>query len=173
MTGVTDEESKSWEDLNISPDCPNKKYMECEMQCLLTQSDTKHGRISKDDFNLISVIGKGAYGKVLLVKKKSNQTLYAMKILKKNHLRQLKQVKNTLTERKILETVNHPFIVRMNYAFQSESKLFLVLDYCPGGELFFYINKFKRFNETNTKFYAACILLALECLHERDVVYRE
>lgn len=61
----------------------------------------------------------------------------------------------------------------MNYAFQSESKLFLVLDYCPGGELFFYIEKLKHFKEQNAKFYAACILLAIECLHERDVVYRE
>lgn len=90
MTGATDEESKSWEDENMSPVPMQKKDLECEMHCLLNYSDQRNGKISKDDFNLISVIGKGAYGKVLLVKKKSNQTLYAMKILKKNHLRELK-----------------------------------------------------------------------------------
>jgi serine/threonine protein kinase len=95
------------------------------------------------------VIGTGAYGKVLLVKKKSDQKIYAMKVLKKTHIRKQKQVKNTLTERKILESINHPFVVRMNYAFQNERKLFLVLDYCPGGELFFYIEKLKRFKESS------------------------
>jgi serine/threonine protein kinase len=63
------------------------------------------------------VIGTGAYGKVLLVKKKSDQKIYAMKVLKKTHIRKQNQVKNTLTERKILESINHPFVVRMNYAF--------------------------------------------------------
>lgn len=61
----------------------------------------------------------------------------------------------------------------MRYAFQNEKKLFFVLDYCPGGELFFYINNIKRFNEDSAKFYAANILLGIECLHYNDVLYRE
>jgi serine/threonine protein kinase len=61
----------------------------------------------------------------------------------------------------------------MNYAFQNEKKLFFVLDYCPGGELFFYINQIGRFKELSAKFYAANVLLALECLHENGIVYRE
>jgi serine/threonine protein kinase len=122
---------------------------------------------------MIKVIGTGSYGKVLLVKKKDNDKLYAMKVLKKKFIRLKKQVNNTWTERKILEKINHPFIVKMNYAFQSESKLFLVLDYCPGGELFFYLNSIGRFKESSTKFYAANILLALECLHENGIIYRE
>lgn len=88
---------------------------------------------------MIKVIGTGSYGKVLLVKKKTNGRLYAMKVLKKRQIKQKKQVRNTWTERKILEKVYHPFIVRLNYAFQTENKLFFVLDYCPGGELFFYL----------------------------------
>lgn len=97
------------------------------------------GKIAKTDFTMIKVIGKGSYGKVLLVKKKDTGKLYAMKVLKKTFIRQKKQIKNTMTERKILERISHPFIVKMNFAFQSTKKLFLVLDYCPGGELFFYI----------------------------------
>lgn len=78
-----------------------------------------------------------------------------------------------MTERKILEKMNHPFIVRMNYAFQNEKKLFFVLDYCPGGELFFYITQIGRFKETSAKFYAANVLLALECLHKNGIIYRD
>lgn len=129
--------------------------------------------MSKDDFAIIQVIGTGSYGKVLLVRKKTSGTLYAMKVLKKKQLRKQKQVRNTMTERKILEKISHPFIVRMNYAFQNEKRLFFVLDYCPGGELFFYISQIGRFKETSARFYAANILLALECLHQNGVIYRE
>ena len=89
---------------------------------------------------MIKVIGTGSYGTVLLVRKKDTDMLYAMKVLKKKQIRKLKQVRNTMTERKILERISNPFIVRMNYAFQTDKKLFFVLDYCPGGELFFYIS---------------------------------
>ncbi|CDW75713.1 rps6 protein kinase [Stylonychia lemnae] len=144
-----------------------------EYDNLIQQSLSKTGKISKDDFNLIQVIGTGSYGKVLLVKKKQNGKLYAMKVLKKKQLRKQRQVKNTWTERMILEKINHPFIVKMNFAFQNEKKLFLVLDYCPGGELFFYISQIGRFKEQSAKFYAANILLALECLHQNDIIYRD
>lgn len=66
---------------------------------------------------MIQVIGTGSYGKVLLVKKKGTEHLYAMKILKKKQIRKMKQVIHTMTERKILEQINHPFIVKLNYAF--------------------------------------------------------
>lgn len=122
---------------------------------------------------MISVIGTGSYGKVLLVKKKGTDKLYAMKVLKKKQLRKTRQIQHTWNERKILEQINNPFIVKMRYAFQSDRKLFIVMDYCPGGELFFYINSIKRFQEESTKFYASNILLALECLHTNGILYRE
>lgn len=129
------------------------------------QSQKKTGKISKDDFSMLKVIGTGSYGKVLLVKKKDSGNLYAMKVLKKKYIQKMKQVKNTWAERKILERISHPFIVKLNFAFHTEKKLFLVLDYCPGGELFFYIHQVGRFKECSAKFYASNILLALECLH--------
>jgi serine/threonine protein kinase len=73
----------------------------------------------------------------------------------------------------ILEKISNPFIVKMKFAFQNEKKLFLVLDYCPGGELFFYLSKIGRFKEKSAIFYAANILLALEVLHENGIVYRD
>ena len=70
---------------------------------------------------------------------------FAMKVLKKKNIKKLNQVQNTMTERKVLERLNHPFIVKLNWAFQTEEKLFFVMDYCPGGELFFYIQQIGKF----------------------------
>lgn len=122
---------------------------------------------------MLSVVGKGSYGKVLLVKKTDTKELYAMKVLKMKEIVRRGQVEHTKTERRILEAVNHPFIVKMNYAFKSETKLFFVLDYCPGGELFFYLSKIGRFKEDAARFYASNILLALEELHKMNILYRD
>lgn len=114
---------------------------------------------------MISVIGKGSYGKVMLVKKRDTGQLYALKVLKKAEIVRRNQVEHTMTERRILENIRHPFIVKMDYAFQSDSKLFFVLEYCPGGELFFYLSQIGRFKEDAARFYASNILLALHHLH--------
>lgn len=125
------------------------------------------------DFSSIKVLGTGTYGKVMLVRHKSTQKLFAMKVLKKQLIREKNQVEHTLTERRVLEKVKHPFIVDLKYAFKDRQKLYLVLDYCHGGELFFYLTNLRRFKEFATKFYASTILLALKALHEHDIVYRE
>jgi serum/glucocorticoid-regulated kinase 2 len=114
---------------------------------------------------MLSIIGSGTYGKVILVKKKGSKELFAMKVIKKALIIEKEQVRHTMSERKILEKIDHPFIIKLRYAFQSDEKLFFVVDYCPGGDLFFYISNIGRFNELATRFYAASIVLALECLH--------
>lgn len=73
----------------------------------------------------------------------------------------------------MLEKLSHPFIVKMKYAFKDREKLYFVLDYCHGGELFFYLTNLRRFKEDAAKFYAATILLALKALHSHDIIYRE
>ena len=78
-----------------------------------------------------------------------------------------------MTERRILGNVKNPFIVNMSYAFQSDSKLFFVLEYCPGGELFFYLSKIGRFKEDAARFYASNILIGLDHLHKNNVLYRD
>ena len=140
--------------------------MKEEYEKVVTEQQKVSGaNISKKDFEMISVIGKGSYGKVMLVKKKDSGQLYAMKVLKKAEIIRRNQVEHTMTERRILENVRHPFIVKMDYAFQSDSKLFFVLEYCPGGELFFYLSQIGRFKEDAARFYASNILLALQHLH--------
>ena len=122
---------------------------------------------------MLTTLGSGTYGKVVLVKHTETQVLYAMKILKKKEIKEKNQVEHTKTERRVLEKVQHPFIVRMKYAFSDKEKLYFVLDYCNGGELFFYLTNLRRFREDAARFYSSSILLALKHLHELKIVYRE
>ena len=96
-----------------------------------------------------------------------------MKILRKTHLVKRRQIERTRTERRVLSVVNHPFIMKLHYAFQTQEKLYLVLDYCPGGELFFHLSRFRRFPERVARFYAAELLLAIGHLHKRGIIYRD
>jgi serine/threonine protein kinase len=96
-----------------------------------------------------------------------------MKILRKTHLLQRGQIERTRTERKVLAKVDHPFIMKLHFAFQTDEKLFLVLDYCAGGELFFHLSRHRRFSEKYTRFYAAELLLALGHLHQHRIIYRD
>ena len=104
-------------------------------------------KIGIDDFTILKVVGKGSYGKVLLVKKIDDGKIFAMKVLKKKLMVKKNQVEHIKTERQILEMMDHPFIIKLKYAFQTSQKLYLVMDYCPGGELFFHIQRVERFNE--------------------------
>lgn len=119
------------------------------------------------------MIGKGSYATVVLVKKNDDGQVYAIKMLKKSYIEQKKQVEHIKTERNILVNADHPFIIKMHYSFHNERKLFFVLDYCQGGELFNLLSKHHCFDEILTKFYSAQIVLALEYLHEQDIIYRE
>lgn len=127
-----------------------------------------------DDFTLMKVIGKGSYGKVMLVRHKDKvDEVYAMKMLRKENVIKRNQVEHTKTERHVLETVSHPFIVNLYYAFQTPKKLYFVLEYCPGGELFFHLSRAGRFSEGRCRFYASEILLAIEYLHRLNIIYRD
>merc|ERR1719182_560973 len=95
-----------------------------------------------------------------------------MKMLRKEHVVKRNQVEHTKTERSVLEAVNHPFIVNLHYAFQTPKKLYIVLEYCAGGELFFHLSRAGRFSEGRCKFYAAEILLSLEYLHSLTIIHR-
>ena len=93
-----------------------------------------NGQLTLDNFNMLSVIGKGSYAKVALVKPKVGDTkVYAMKILKKKYIEKRKQEVHVMVERNILVGVDHPFVVKLHSSFQNEKKLFFVLEYCPGG----------------------------------------
>ncbi|KAI8325918.1 Pkinase-domain-containing protein [Martensiomyces pterosporus] len=127
-----------------------------------------------DDFNVIAMIGKGGYGKVYLVQHKETQRHYAMKVLRKaSILLHKRQITFTMTERSILSEVQHPFIVKLYYAFQSNSKLYLIMEYVAGGELFTHMARERIFTEDQAVFYMAELVLALSHLHKLGIVFRD
>eukprot|EP01063_Lacrimia_lanifica_P033664 TRINITY_DN6052_c0_g1_i1.p1 TRINITY_DN6052_c0_g1~~TRINITY_DN6052_c0_g1_i1.p1 ORF type:complete len:408 (+),score=114.31 TRINITY_DN6052_c0_g1_i1:39-1262(+) len=137
------------------------------------RKDCKAVKVSKDDFQVLSKIGEGNYAVVLLVKQKSTGQFLAMKVLNKNKLIERDEVEHTKTERAVLGQADHPFLVKMKYAFQTSDKLYLVMSFANGGELFSHLKKEKRFNETRARYYAAEIALGLQYLHDQGIVYRD
>ncbi len=110
----------------------------------------------------------------MLVKKKGgDDTLYAMKTLRKAALIKRNQLLHTATERNILQNIQHPYLVNLIYAFQTDDKLYMVLDYMGGGELFFWLKKHRRFTETRAQLMGAEITLALGALHAANIIYRD
>ncbi|KAH6448648.1 hypothetical protein HBI59_086480 [Parastagonospora nodorum] len=136
--------------------------------------------LREEDFELIKTLGTGTFARVWLVRLKhakaeDEDKVFALKILRKVDVIRLKQVEHVRNERNVLAKVaGHPFITTMVASFQSLESLYMVLDYCPGGEVFSYLRRARRFNEPTSQFYAAEIVLILEFLHEREgVAYRD
>ncbi|CAJ0944540.1 unnamed protein product, partial [Mesorhabditis belari] len=128
---------------------------------------------SLDDFDRIKTLGTGSFGRVMLVKHKQSGNYYAMKILDKQKVVKLKQVEHTLNEKKILQAIDFPFLVNMQYSFKDNSNLYMVLEFISGGEMFSHLRRIGRFSEPHSRFYAAQIVLAFEYLHSLDLIYRD
>ncbi|CAH6723682.1 serine/threonine-protein kinase Sch9p [[Candida] jaroonii] len=129
-----------------------------------------------EDFEILRLLGKGTFGRVYQVKKKDNNRIYAMKVLSKKVIVKKKEIAHTIGERNILvrtSAAQSPFIVGLKFSFQTPTDLYLVTDYMSGGELFWHLQKEGRFPEDRAKFYIAELVLALEHLHDNDIVYRD
>ncbi|CAK9295556.1 unnamed protein product [Gordionus sp. m RMFG-2023] len=136
---------------------------------------TGYSKADPSQFELLKVLGQGSFGKVFLVRKvvgSDAKTLYAMKVLKKASLKLRDRIR-TKMERDILADVQHPFIVRLRYAFQTQGKLYLILDFLRGGDLFTRLSKEVMFTEEDVKFYLAELALALGHLHKLGIIYRD
>lgn len=129
--------------------------------------------LSINDFDLLKVIGKGSFGKVMQVIKKDTKQIYALKTLRKQHIISRMEVTHTLAERTVLAKINNPFIVPLKFSFQSPEKLYLVLSFINGGELFWHLQREGKFSMDRSRFYIAELLTALESLHELNVIYRD
>lgn len=144
--------------------------------CQDQRASNIYRKMTATDFTTLKCLGKGTYGTVLLVKQNSTGRLYAQKQFKKASLTVHKKlVEQTKTERSILESVNrHPFIVNLYYAFQDHEKLYLILEYASGGELFHHLAMEKFFTEEVAAYYMAEMVLALDHLHhDVGVIYRD
>lgn len=126
-----------------------------------------------DDFDLLKVIGKGSFGKVMQVRKKDTGRIYAMKIIRKANIVERSEVEHTLAERNVLAKMQNAFIVNLKFSFQSPDKLYLVLAFVNGGELFHHLQSEGCFQEERAKFYISELLMALDCLHMYNIIYRD
>ncbi len=120
------------------------------------------------------MIGKGSFGKVYMARHKTENKIYAIKILQKSTIKKRNEVKHIMAERNVLvHNIAHPFLVALYYSFQTNDKLYFVLDYVNGGELFFHLQRQRVFSENRSKFYAAEISAAIGYLHSKSIIYRD
>lgn len=130
-------------------------------------------KLSMSNFEIISVLGRGFYGKVMLVRHRDTQDLFAIKSVQKSRLLDKDRIHTVITERNILSRVSHPFIIGLKFAFQTPSKFYFGLEYAPGGELFYHMQHRRQFSREEVRLYVAEIALALDHLHSHGIVYRD
>ena len=131
-------------------------------------------KFNLNNLTKLRLIGVGSYGKVYLVSNKANNNqLYAVKVLNKKFIEDQNLIKNIQIERKILEKFNNPFILKLDYAFQTKKRLFFFTEFMSGGDLSHHLYKENLFSQEKTKFYASEIILAIEYLHNNNCIYRD
>jgi len=125
------------------------------------------------DFKIIKIIGKGSFGKILLVQKLENKEYYAIKCMRKDIILEYEKVTASLMEKTAMEEVKHPFLVNINDCFQTQDRIYFVMKFVRGGQLFTHLKLAQRFSEERSKCYAMQIALALGHIHKINVVYRD
>ena len=144
-----------------------------ELLCLQPKAPEKSS-FALSDFKFIKTLGKGSHGKVLLATHVNNpKEQYAIKILKKSEVIKSKQLEHTITEKQILSTFSHPFLVNLKDVFHTETKIYFVMEFLKGGELFQHLKRVVRFKEEQVKFFCASVVCAIGHLHDEDYIYRD
>jgi len=177
MKAMSTEEKKNEENKDKSADKkPDSQTSKAPTKSRITIQQSKDNNdeyIGTDEFEPLHLLGKGSFGEVYLARYKPTGKLYAMKILNKRKVMAQNLIKYARTERNVLCVTKHPFIVGLHFAFQNSEKLFMIMEYCPGGDLGRLLQKERRLTEDRAKIYAAEIVLALEDLHKRDIIFRD
>ncbi|KAI0343168.1 kinase-like protein [Trametopsis cervina] len=131
------------------------------------------GDVNLFHFVLLRCVGKGAFGKVRVVQHKQTRDLYALKYINKTKCVRMKAVANIIQERRLLEEIDHPFVVNLRYAFQDDENCFFVLDLMLGGDLRFHLERLGSLTEETVRFYVAEIASALAFLHDKRIIHRD
>jgi serine/threonine protein kinase len=150
---------------------PHSQIIESEEDAKLLEDSSLNG-IVFSSFKILQTLGSGTFGKVYKVELKSNGNIYAMKIINKRYLLMNQQLRYAVTECNVLKQTKHPFIISLHFAFQTPDHLYMILDYCPGGDFSFHIAR-TLFEEDEAKFFIAELVLAIEHLHNLDIIYRD
>lgn len=160
------------EAMNLSADV--KKQMQAKLQA---QEDEflKKGKkkMSVNDFETLTIIGRGAFGEVRVCRKKDDKKIYAMKIMKKSEMLKKNQVQHIRAERDVLALADNPWVVKLHYSFQDDKNLYLVMEYLPGGDLMTILMKYDILTEEQTRFYIAETAMAIWSVHQLNYVHRD
>ena len=133
----------------------------------------KQGPVRFSDFEILEMIGEGSFGKVFRVRKKSNSAIYAMKSMKKSTLIQDNQIRYAVTEAQIMKEMDHPYVLKLMYTFQTPEYLHMVMEMCEHGDLSQQLDHYQFFDESLARFIGAELVLAMQHVHERNVLYRD
>ncbi|CAF1042341.1 unnamed protein product [Rotaria sordida] len=135
---------------------------------------TEKTSVKPDDFEFRTCIGKGSFGKVYLARHKTEDVIYAIKVVSKALIKRKREERHIMAERDVLvKNTRHPFLVSLQFSFQTPDKLYFVMDFVNGGELFFHLQQERAFSEQRARFYAAEITSAIGYLHKLDIIYRD
>eukprot|EP01122_Echinamoeba_exundans_P001320 TRINITY_DN11399_c0_g1_i1.p1 TRINITY_DN11399_c0_g1~~TRINITY_DN11399_c0_g1_i1.p1 ORF type:complete len:456 (-),score=140.36 TRINITY_DN11399_c0_g1_i1:140-1507(-) len=132
-----------------------------------------HPKLGPEDFELLQVIGQGSFGTVVQCRYKKDGNIYAMKILNKRNIVERGEVDHTKAEKAILQQIQHPFLMCLRFSFQTVDQLYLVMDFVNGGEMFQHLQNDGTFPNDRSRFYSAEIILGLEYLHSKGIIYRD
>lgn len=151
-----------------------QKQMQARLQA---QEDeflkARRKKMSVNDFETLTIIGRGAFGEVRVCRKKDDKKIYAMKIMKKSEMLKKNQVQHIRAERDVLALADNPWVVKLHYSFQDDKNLYLVMEYLPGGDLMTILMKYDILTEEQTRFYIAETALAIWSVHQLNYVHRD
>jgi len=163
---------KTMEAMNLSADV--KKQMQARLQA---QEDeflkARRKKMSVNDFETLTIIGRGAFGEVRVCRKKDDKKIYAMKIMKKSEMLKKNQVQHIRAERDVLALSDNQWVVKLHFSFQDDKNLYLVMEYLPGGDLMTILMKYDILTEEQTRFYIAETALAIWSVHQLNYVHRD
>ena len=140
---------------------------------LIFSKDDKIKNVSLEDFKVLKILGRGAFGKVYLVKFNKTNQLYAMKSIKKIYLNDQNEINNVFSQKKIIQKLNYPFLIDIYLAFKTDDRIYFIMNVVQGENLCEYLRKHINFDEKSVKFYAAIIGLTIQYLHDNGISYRE
>lgn len=166
------EEKKDGTGKKVRPKNPH--YVESKKYFILAKEEQliADTNVNFESFEILNTLGAGTFGKVFKVRHKQTKQIFAMKVINKKQLIKNQQLRYAVTECNVLKQIDHPFIIKLHYSFQTPDYLYMVLDYCPGGDLAFYVMK-DVFEEDEAKFFIAELVLAIEKLHSCNIIYRD